>query len=636
MTETDEQYEQAPVPEAKTPTSTPRPTKQEMHPARYHSALKQQNSAQRFTLTEADFPPPPTTMLPPSSPAARLGSKRQSFAAPDFEFKFRQSTDMSNEAQRLMDEVREQAARIKGELEKGREEQERGDHEVEARYGRKIATPKSKNSRYSSVHKEEFKKMESIADHASTFRAGASQSSSSNPITNAKTTTTKIPLKPEAATSSVPKSAPTGLKRNASVKSTNGDDDKMSSPAKRRRTNVSGLINRFENSSSRPESRSTTPTVASLNASRIATPNKFSLVRSDSVKSLKGTGIPVFAHTAVVKPFSTPTATRTLEPQSSSKRARTSFVQRLNSIKSVKSILRRPHMHYSNDPLKLAAGTHVSTPKASSGQTINDRNIEKLLPDVHEITPASPAHRKGKHVNFSPQKEEHSRVGTPTTPSPIKATAIYPTLALSVDQNPASPTSGMGMSNTRARASVAGTSDFTFRSTQVISFSPEHRINPAIAAAVARSGTPTIRRVRASDASYLINADTSPTKMTDFPNVPHGLSNKKRKRDSAEKRKDALIFGDVSTNTSDKENTADNDSPIEQGSPTKRMKMSIPRPTGNAASSSSGPAASRAAKAMGSSKIPMKRVGAGQTPGKGKSVMSLSRLTALAKPKERV
>lgn len=609
-----------------------------MHPARYQSSLKKEHSAQRFALSDADFPPPPTTidsgmMLPPSSPAAKVAAKRQSFAAPDFEFKFRQSTDMSNEAQRLMDEVREQAARIKGELEKGREQQERNDNEVEARYGRKIATPKGKNGRYSSVHKEEFSKMGSIADHASTYRAGASQSSSSHPITSNTTTTTKVPLKPEAAVKSMSKFGNTGLKRNASVKSSNGDEDDVSSPAKRRRTNVSGLINRFE-SSSRPESRSATPTVTSWKASRIATPTKSSLARSDSVKSLKGTGIPVFSHSTGIKPFSTPTASRTFDPQSSTKKARTSFVQRLNNIKSVKSILRRPNLNYSNNSLKLAANTHVSTPKASTNQSINDQNIEKLLPDVHETVPASPSHRKEKHVNFSPQKDERSRVGTPKTPSPIKATAVYPTLNLSTNQNTSPTPAGVAMSNSRARASIAGTTDFTFRSNQVISFSPEHRLNPAIAAAVARSGTPTIRRVRASDASCLTNTNTSPSKLTDFPNVPHGLSNKKRKRESAEKR-DALVFGNVeSSNNSDKENADDSAASVEQGSPTKKMKMSLPRPTGNVAASVSGAAATRAARAAGNSKIPMKRTGA-QTPGKGKSVMSLSRLTALARPKER-
>jgi len=635
VTESEEQTE------AKTPTSTPRPTKQEMHPARYQSSLKKEHSAQRFALTDADFPLPPTTinsgmMLPPSSPAAKVAAKRQSFAAPDFEFKFRQSTDMSNEAQRLMDEVREQAARIKGELEKGREQQERNDDEVEARYGRKMATPKSKNGRYSNVHKEEFNKMGSIASHASTYRAGVSQSSSSRPMTSTTTATTKIPLKPEATVPSMPKSAAlAGLKRNTSVKSMNEDEDDASNPAKRRRTNVSGLINRFENSS-RPQSRSATPTVTSWNASRIATPTKSSLARADSIKSLKDTGIPVTAHSTAIKPFSTPIATRTFDPQSSTKKARTSFVQRLNSIKPLKSVLRRPNFHYSNRSLNLATGTHVTTPKASTNQSINDQNIEKLLPDVHLTIPASPAQKQETHVNFSPQKDERSRVGTPNTPSPTKATAIYPTLNLSLDQNPASPTpAGSTMSSSRARASIAGTSDFTFRSNQVFNFSPERRINPAVAAAVARSGTPTIRRVRASDASYLINTNTSPSRLTDFPNVAHGLSNKKRKRHSAEKQRDALVFGNLdSTNNSDKENAGDKETLIEQGSPTKKMKMSLPRPTGNVGGPLSGAAATRAARAAGKSKIPMKRTGA-QTPGKSKPVMSLSRLTALARPKDR-
>lgn len=136
----------------------------------------------------------------------------------------------------------------------------------------------------------------------------------------------------------------------------------------------------------------------------------------------------------------------------------------------------------------------------------------------------------------------------------------------------------------------------------------------------------------------------------EFPNVPHGLSNKKRKRDSAEKKKmqiDIPVFGQESANGgSDKENSAVCDGVVEQGSPSKRMKMTLPKPVGNESGAglgaggglASGPAAARAAKAAaaGGSRIPMKRTPGTMGQAKGKSVMSLSRLNALAKPKERV
>ena len=118
--EGDELGQEPSMPTARTPNSNTRPSPQDMHPARYHSSVKKQPTEERFGMVSAaDFPVVPATinagaMLPPSSPVAKLTAKRQSFAAPDFEFKFRQSTDMSSEAQRMMDEVREQAAKIKG------------------------------------------------------------------------------------------------------------------------------------------------------------------------------------------------------------------------------------------------------------------------------------------------------------------------------------------------------------------------------------------------------------------------------------------------------------------------------------------------------------------------------------------
>jgi hypothetical protein len=290
----------------------------------------------------------------------------------------------------------------------------------------------------------------------------------------------------------------------------------------------------------------------------------------------------------------------------------------------------------------------VSTPK-SSNKTITDKNIDTLLPDIGGGTPASIGHRKEKHVNFSPHKEERSRPPTPTTPSPTKVinTVVYPTLNLpSAANTPKPPASAtpthIGLGSARSRASIANPGDFTFRSAQTINFSPARKV----AATPARTSTPTIRKVRASDASYLLTATTSAAaKLDELPNLPHGLSNKKRKRDSAdnhEREKDELVFGTATGQSSDKENTADTRDDRREESPSKRVKMSIPRPTGLAMPTiSTGGAAARAAKAKeiaakgaGASKIP-KRGGPGAMQGKGKSVLSMARLAALSRPKGR-
>lgn len=611
-----------------------------MHPQLFASAIKKQQAEKRYgAVTIADFPTVPTAIntskvLSPSSPVDKITAKRQSFAAPDFEFKFRQSTDMSSEAQRLMDEVREQANRIKGDLAYHRDEQLRKDSEAEARYGRKIAMPKGKIGRYSDVHKDEFSKMGSIADHASKFRAEESRPTTTLPLLPStlpaakssspfKVTTVKVPLKPEsaAAPSKLPTSA---LKRSASSKSIAGDVDELVSPAKRRRTNVAGLVRQFETGNLHaPPS-----TLASSKSPGFGTPTKSSLARSDSVRSLKNTTSSI----PTIRPFSTPTATRTSQPQSSTKKARTSFMQRLHSAKSMKSILRRPLLHYSNDPLRLAAGTDVTTPKSFTAQSITDQNIEKVLPDIRTTAPPSPGHRKEKHADYpvSPDavtKEEPLLPGTPVTPSPTKAisTVVYPTLDIIQDdtsRGPSSPTHA-GLLGTRGRASIAGPSDFTFRSNTTISFSP--RVN---AAAAGLSLTPTIRHVRASDASYLTANVTAASGLAHVPNVPHGLSNKKRKRDS---QKEGLLFGDSSLGA-DKEN-ADETEDVHAGSPTKRVKMSLPKPTPSSGTMTGSSSNSRVTGKSGTaSKIPRKN---GPPGAKSKSVLSLSRLNALSKPKGR-
>lgn len=69
----------------------------------------------------------------------------------------------------MMNEIRDQAAKIKAEL-LAKREQERQE-EAQVVNERKIAHPKGKSGRYSSVHMAEFKKMDSIENHPSAFRA---------------------------------------------------------------------------------------------------------------------------------------------------------------------------------------------------------------------------------------------------------------------------------------------------------------------------------------------------------------------------------------------------------------------------------------------------------------------------------
>ena len=96
--------------------------------------------------------------------------------AQDFEFKYASDSHLSNEAQKLMQNVREEAERIKAEMLRERDEQDKKDEAAEQEFngvsaaGRKLAQPKGKAGRFSDVHKAQFRKMDSIANHASSFR----------------------------------------------------------------------------------------------------------------------------------------------------------------------------------------------------------------------------------------------------------------------------------------------------------------------------------------------------------------------------------------------------------------------------------------------------------------------------------
>ncbi|KAI0024614.1 hypothetical protein F4780DRAFT_724358 [Xylariomycetidae sp. FL0641] len=128
----------------------------------------------------------PTTAAPSTAPApdytkslvATGVDTPSKIRAPSSDFTFRFVRDNNNnkdmtlgpEAQKIMDDLRGDAARIKAEL-KAKHAQELAEQGA-AGDGRPIAKATSKTSRFSAAHMAEFKKMDSIANHPSAFRAG--------------------------------------------------------------------------------------------------------------------------------------------------------------------------------------------------------------------------------------------------------------------------------------------------------------------------------------------------------------------------------------------------------------------------------------------------------------------------------
>ena len=103
----------------------------------------------------------PHEQLPPSSPG--------------FDFKFaRRGPELGPEAQKMMDDLREEANRIKAELAaKAEGNRTTTPDNMDGRsgvVGRKMAKPKSRVGRFSEIHMAEFKKMDSIAAHPSAHR----------------------------------------------------------------------------------------------------------------------------------------------------------------------------------------------------------------------------------------------------------------------------------------------------------------------------------------------------------------------------------------------------------------------------------------------------------------------------------
>lgn len=174
-----------------------KPPKSEMHPAQYHNGtMPAPSSALRLGFTDikakaSSIPgvgaqqSTPSKSNIPSSPFA-FSLVRNNAAAAD--------STLGPEALRIMNELRDQAAKIKAELVAQRDE---GHQEDEPLSTRKIAKPKGKAGRYSDVHMSQFRKMDSIENHPSAFRAAqgrATPAASSSNVKSLKRTQSKANL----------------------------------------------------------------------------------------------------------------------------------------------------------------------------------------------------------------------------------------------------------------------------------------------------------------------------------------------------------------------------------------------------------------------------------------------------------
>ncbi|KAM0241282.1 hypothetical protein ACHAPO_002087 [Fusarium lateritium] len=664
----------SPAPAPSTPASSAmKPPHDEMHPSKAHQTMGEPSSAMRLGFTDIKDSNEPDTPSKIGVPAS------------DFTFRVeRDTTDtsLSSDAQRMMVELRQQAAKIKVDLMAQRD----ADSEMESR---KIAKPTGKTSRYSAAHMAEFKKMDSIENHPSAWRA---QNGRFQPVVqslkrkpskaNLETTPTSSPNKsglkdspskeptvptpstphitqslkrkssranleeyqqspsPKKATmppSGIPMALPPSTKKPLLAPNAHERERVTSKRFKQREDDDASTnrpVSRDDSSIPRPKSSgngSTKLPASKPNFSRLMSPTKASLAHSGKPTiSLIKSPSKVDLKSGLSKSTSTPGL---LAPsEATTPRARVLSAGRLDKVKSILRGHRTPSGNVQ---------TAIPQPKISQTPAPPRAEKDKALPPVPLTTPRR---KVAKHVAFTP--EATRIVFQQNSPSPLKSCLkAQPTRSLEdepfqgIDEALAKADSGdvayPDLSGFRplpelpvvkekealpvAPASVPG--KFTFRS--------DHTIEFGDAPVLGFGGSPgqsSVRQVRQSlkpDAKMpgSFPGPTSPVgpnkenKLPDSEKVifgaPHGMSNKKRHRTSWSEEE----AEEKQAERSNKKRKAEH---VPEGEA-----LLAPRLVGGT------PSAKKARTGA------ITRTPATASPVKKRSVLSLSRLNMLARPKNR-
>ncbi|BCR84068.1 uncharacterized protein ACHE_11470S [Aspergillus chevalieri] len=575
--------------EHKTPTSTAatRPPMGEMHPSKVHqSTTKKVDSGLILGFNpvkkDANGKVVKDTVVE-NTPTKAKASPASQYGTPGFEFKFAcQESELSDEAKKLMESVREDVARIKAQMIQDKQAQEQsGDNTHEG--DRRIAQPKGRAGRYDDAHMAEFKKMDSIAGHASAFRAAPGRFKPVDATKTLKRTKSKARLDesesqnnspskatPSKATLCKPSPAPAaGAKR---VKHDRTDDASTRRPSKEDAPATTAPAT---------TPRRTIDPLRRRTAVRgsLMTPTRSSMARASSASvkpPKKPSMIPGPTQSPVSKPLAAPRTPQTeFNPR---------LKTNLPSFANLKSILRRREPLFSKDPAKIAAGTHSAAP---------DFTPDLLFSGIHG---------------------EGDKEDVAQTPSPKKRVGFSPSVKSPNDLPPASP------SPSKIPTSTRPASDITYPTLPALT--PEK-------AATSNPGTPSIRHVRPST----VTEDKS--LIPEVPGVMHGINNKKRHRvepDEADTENVPPADSTTNANASDERSAKR----VKPNTPVKRHQPPTPSPVKAPAGTPlrSASKVSRPSGAPGS----VSRTGTGTgTPGSMRKnrFMTSSRLNMLAQPKHR-
>ncbi|SPQ22704.1 1c22646f-a5f8-463a-b67d-0da4a6a11dd5 [Thermothielavioides terrestris] len=560
----------SPVQAPKTPSaSSPiKPPMSEMHPSKVHPTMAPPSTGLRLGFTDIKPAPIRDDNLPSS-----IQATPSRITVPSSPFSYRvlrqiptADLGLGPEAQRMMEELRDEAAKIKADLLAKREAERQQEESVGVR---KIAKAKGKVGRFSAAHMAEFKKMDSIENHPSAFRyqpnrimplkAGVKRSQSNANLDEPETARSKHPTPASTAAAAAANTNPPA------------DGNEPVATAKRARQRIEE-----DASSRRPVSRdgSSIPAPNSTgvgiprsksNLASLMTPTKASLARTASVKTAskgwmvrspsKATpkGIPRSATTSHVASLA-----KEKEPMESVK----SLVSRLDR---VKAILRGAKTNGSK------AKRTLPLPSALVSKTPGPARPQR---DALPAPMTTPGRKLSKHVSFTPETQ-HAALAQ-NSPSPVKpsiphtkvarqplAEVHYPSLDGVMVEQPGEDgvvypdlSARPPLPEPPAKAFKAGAAepsvpgDFTFRSDRTISFG-----SAAAKSFGSSPGQASVRVVRpsilptehmpgsfpssASGSSVNNNNNNSsssnkeneaPLPRTVFLALPHGMSSKKRHR----------------------------------------------------------------------------------------------------------
>jgi hypothetical protein len=427
----------------------------EMHPKHIHQSTAKPREEARW-LGFSNIPPatePPKRnakhVEAQATPSRTTKKQENAFKSPDFTFTFRreQSLELSPEAKQLMEEKRAEALIIKEQMRSNGE----GAQMSNDAFGRKIAQPKGKKSRFSELHDAQFQKMDSIAGHASAYRKDPSRLATQTSATKIAVQTPSKSLKrsPSKAeldknevtpTRTIPRTtskpnlaAPASqLRRAPSMKNLREAAAEEATPAKRvKRAETHDVSSARPSSSSSDKDKALPSTPQHIKDSRaqplypnlehLATPTQSSLARTGSVKSIK-------AASKIPGLMRSPSKPTLVEPSPVSPKPATTLMAR-SPVKS--GIFGHPSSHpkpvtsgtgqedqedqedtmplLSRSPTKGGLFSHTHTAVAMSGSALEEKP-KSMMDAALARTPAKAG--ASKHVRLdqdnspSPQKKE--------------------------------------------------------------------------------------------------------------------------------------------------------------------------------------------------------------------------------------